>query len=401
MSLSTLAAMRIAVWTLVVGKLVGAWGLTWDIQWHLRIGRDSFWIAPHVMMYAGVTAGFVVAFGVLALETWQARGGRPRPGTRRVAGLVGTRGIHLAAWGVALVLLAAPIDDLWHRLFGLDVTLWSPPHLLGLLGSAVNTVGTLLAAMEVYPSKSRARWAALLLSGALLYGGTRVVLEPAWLTAYLHGGVLFHTFALLGALLLPIALVPGTRLLDRRWAPVALVATALAISTAGEQIAQAGFAILQPVSVIGEAIVKDPTSTIAQAAAIRAKSRGAIAPLWLRLLLPLGAAAMLSLLDVRRRPALAGAAYGVALLALYGWSISTSPAFAPLVPSAAETALAVVIAAAAGAIGGTAGRYVADHLVGGPEMAPHTPQTFGPPRRSRGGPLSPDSPPGHTRRLTS
>src|SRR5438552_8558026 len=64
---------RAAIWTLVVGKLVGAWGLTWDIQWHLRIGRDSFWIAPHLMMYAGVTAGFVVAFGVLALETWRAR----------------------------------------------------------------------------------------------------------------------------------------------------------------------------------------------------------------------------------------------------------------------------------------------------------------------------------------
>src|SRR5438045_5130351 len=274
--ISTLAAMRLAVWTLVVAKLVGAWGLTWDIQWHLRIGRDSFWIAPHVMMYAGVTAGFVVAFGVLALETWRARDGRLRPGTIRVAGLVGTRGFHLAAWGVALVLLAAPIDDLWHRLFGIDITLWSPPHLLGLLGSAINTVGTLLAAMEAYPPRSRARWAALLLAGALLYGGTRVVLEPAWLTAYLHGGVLFHTFALLGALVLPIALVPGVRVLDRRWAPLALVATALAISTTGEEIAQAGFAILQPVSVIGEAMLKDPTSTIAQAATIRAKSRGAI-----------------------------------------------------------------------------------------------------------------------------
>src|SRR5439155_10818875 len=96
--------------------------------------------------------------------------------------------------------------------------------------------------------------------------------------------------------------------------------------------------------------------------------RGAITPLWLRLLLPLGAAAMLSLLDVRRRPALAGAAYGVALLALYGWSISTSPAFAPLVPSAAETAVAVVIAAVVGAAGGLAGRHLADKM-GGPDRS--------------------------------
>ena len=371
-----IAFARFAVWTLVVAKLVGAWGLTWDIQWHLRIGRDSFWIAPHVMMYAGVTAGFIVAFGVLALETWRARGGRfsgrgtlagfpsspPGPGTLRVAGLVGTRGFHLAAWGVTLVLLAAPIDDLWHRLFGIDITLWSPPHLLGLLGSAINTLGTMVAATEVYPAGSRRRWTVLLLSGALLYGGTRVVLEPAWLTAYNHGGVAFHTFAMLGALVLPMALVPAARLLGRRWAPIAVVAAALAMSVSGELIAQAGFELVRPVSVIGEAIAKDPTSAIAQAAEIRAKSRGFSAPLWLRLLLPLASVAALVVIDVRRRPGAAGAAYGVAMVLLYGWSTSRAPAFAPLVPSLAETTLALVIAAAAGLLGGIAGRYLAEAL---------------------------------------
>jgi hypothetical protein len=353
---------RLAVWTLVVAKLVGAWGLTWDIQWHLRIGRDSFWIAPHVMMYAGVTAGLVAAFGVLGLETWRARGARLRPGTIRVAGLVGTRGFHLAAWGVALVILAAPIDDLWHRLFGIDITLWSPPHLLGLLGTAINTVGTMLAALEFYPPRSRVRWIALLLAGALLYGGTRVVLEPAWLTAYNHGGVAFHTFAMLGALVLPIALVPAVRTLGPRWAPIAVVLVSLGISMSGEYVAQAGFALTQPVSVIAEEIAKDPTSAIAQAAAIREKSRGSQAPLWLRLLLPLTAAAVLTVIDVRRRPAVAGAAYGIALVALYGWSTSRAPAFAPLVPSAAETAIALVIAAVAGTIGAMLGRLLADSL---------------------------------------
>ncbi|HET7341384.1 MAG TPA: hypothetical protein VFL90_07980, partial [Methylomirabilota bacterium] len=235
----TLALARAAVWTLLAGKLLGAWGLTWDIQWHLRIGRDSFWIPPHLMMYSGVTAGLLVAFAVLALETWRAT---PRPGTVRVLGLVGTRGFQLAAWGVALVILAAPIDDAWHRLFGLDVTLWSPPHLLGLLGAAINTLGTLLAVTEVYERYRPAWWIALALGGALLYGGVRVVLEPAWLVAWNHGGVLFHAFALLGALLLPLALVPSARLLEGRWAAVTVVAIALAISVAGEEIAQAGFA---------------------------------------------------------------------------------------------------------------------------------------------------------------
>ena len=353
---------RATAWVLVGGKLLGAWGLTWDIQWHLQIGRDSFWIPPHLMMYGGVTAGLIVTFALLALETARARRRPPGPDTIRVLGLVGTRGLHLAAWGVALVILAAPIDDLWHRLFGLDVTLWSPPHLLGLLGSGVNTLGTLLIVTEVYERHRRARLAGLVLGGALLYIGVRVVLEPAWLVAWTHGGVLFHAFALLGALLLPLALVPAARLLERRWAPLVVVAVALAISVIGEQIAQVGFAVIQPLSVIGQAIQNDPTSTIAQAAAIRAKSRGVVTPFWLRLLFPLTAAAVMSAADVRRRPTLACAAYGIVLVAVYGWSTSRSPAFAALVPTAVDTAIALAIAAVAGGLGAVGGRYLADAL---------------------------------------
>jgi hypothetical protein len=279
--------------------------------------------------------------------------------------------MQLAAWGVALLLLAAPIDDLWHRLFGLDVTLWSPPHLLGLLGSAINTIGALLIATEVYAATSRARLAALLLGAGLLYGGVRVVLEPAWLTAYIHGGVAFHTFAILGALLLPLALVPGARLVARRWAPVALVVVSLAISAVGEQIARVGFAVLQPVSVLDEEIKKDPASPIAMAATIRARTRGAGVPLPIRLAIPVVAAAVMAAVGVGHRPVAACVAYGVAIFALYGWSTHQSPAFAP--PTAGETLLALVIAVACALGGAVLARRLADALV--PTPPPRGPVT--------------------------
>ena len=353
---------RVALWVLLGGKLLGAWGLTWDIQWHLLIGRDTFWIPPHLMMYSGVTAGFLVAVLVLALDTRDRRRGVRRRGGVTMLGLTSTRGIHLAAWGVALLLLAAPIDDLWHRLFGLDVTLWSPPHLLGLLGSAVNTIGTLLIAVEAYPPGARMRLAALVLGGGLLWGGVRVVLEPAWLTAYTNGGVAFHMFAMLGTLLLPLALIPATRLLDRRWAPVALVVVSLAASLVGEQIARAGFAIIRPVPVITEEIKKDPTSPIALAAEIREKNRGAGPPWVVRLMLPVVAAAVVVAVDLRRRPAAACIAYGVTMLALYGWSIGQTPAFRPMAPAPVETALALAFTVIAALIGSVAGRWIADVL---------------------------------------
>ncbi len=152
--------------------LVAGWGTQWDIQWHLRIGRDSFWIPPHLMTYSGVTVLVLVSFGVLAWTSARALGGADRqPGMVRVIGVTGTRGYHLAAWGIALTVLAAPIDDLWHRLFGLDVTLWSPPHLLGLLGGLINAGACWLIAQEAYPKDSRARLAAIVLAGALVYAG--------------------------------------------------------------------------------------------------------------------------------------------------------------------------------------------------------------------------------------
>src|SRR5688500_1638305 len=160
-SVDLLRLRRAALWGMLAAKIVGGWGLGWDIRWHLMIGRDSFWIAPHVMTYFGVAVTAILAAGVLARETWVARGGPAPPGTVKIAGLVGSRGFHLAWWGIALTILAAPIDDLWHRLYGIDVTLWSPPHLLGLAGAQVNTLACVAIAMQAWPRGHRARTIAL------------------------------------------------------------------------------------------------------------------------------------------------------------------------------------------------------------------------------------------------
>jgi len=65
----SLALYRIALWALLAGNLIAGWGVQWDIQWHVRVGRDSFWIPPHVMTYGGVAIVVLVSFGVLARDT--------------------------------------------------------------------------------------------------------------------------------------------------------------------------------------------------------------------------------------------------------------------------------------------------------------------------------------------
>jgi len=349
---SPLAYRRAALWGALAAKVVGAWGLGWDIQWHMTIGRDSFWIAPHLMIYGSVVVGLALGWGVLAYEWWY--------------GVPSTRGFRLAALGLVLVVLAAPIDDLWHRLFGLDVTLWSPPHLLALFGSAVSTLGCLVIAIEVYPLRSRAGRAALVLAGALLYGGVRVTLDPAWLLAYAHGGVLFHSFAMLAALLLSLTLVTTTRVSALRWAPVFAMILSFALGIAGQQIARGGFALLQPVSVIDEAVAQDTSSPIAMGREIAEKNQAVPPPPWaLRLALPLVPAALMALADPRRRPGVAAIVYGMSVFAAYAWFLSTLPAYAPLTPNGVETAVALALTVAYAAAGGLAARWLATQLVGG------------------------------------
>jgi hypothetical protein len=360
----------LALWGLLFAKSVAGWGVRWDIEWHVRTGRDSFWIPPHVMTYSGVTLAVLLSFGVLACDTLRARRGAAPAGAIRVLGVTSTRGFHLAAWGMALTVLAAPIDDLWHRLFGLDVTLWSPPHMLGLFGSLVNTLGCFLVAREVYPAGAVAPGVALVLAGMQLYGGLHLALDPTGRLAFLYGGLAFHAYALLAALLLPLAVVGVARATGWRWAPVALVVALAASAAVGGAGARWGFAALRPVSVIGEEIQKDPTSPIAVANLIERQNRaraGGAGRLWtLFALLPLALAPAVAAaaVDARRRPVAATVAFAVTLFVVSGVRLAGQPAFAPMRPAPAVTALALALTVAAALAAAPAHAALWRHLLG-------------------------------------
>jgi hypothetical protein len=344
---------RGALWALLGAKLVGGWGVGWDIRWHLLIGRDSFWIPPHVLTYASVAAAVLIAFGVLAIETWLARAGRVSADTVRVAGMVGTPGFHLVWLGMALVVLAAPIDDLWHRLFGIDVTLWSPPHLLGLAGAQVSTLALLLVSLEVWPAGSRARLVALFIAGTFLFGTFAIVADPAGRIAFLYGGVRFFTWPVLMALFAAFSLTLTTRLAAWRSAPVIVIAVSLLVQLSTWVVADVGFALAKPTSVIGEVLAADDgTSPIAVAHEMARRNQGTPGRSLTVRLVPLLPAIALALVDVRRRWALASLGMGATLFGVASYTMVRAPAFAHVVPDAATFVAGLIltlVAAVAGA----------------------------------------------------
>src|SRR6058998_341405 len=317
------------------------------------------------MTYAGVVVMVMLSFGVLAGMTL-------RPSWRgddvvRVLGLAGTRGFHLAAGGIALTVLAAPIDDLWHRLFGIDVTLWSPPHLLGLAGVAINTLACALIAREAYPVKSWPRYVATVVALTSFYGSLSIGLRPASRLAYLYGGLWFYAFPILGALFLPLVLIAAVRLTGRRSTPIVLLIVGLAVGTIGTTIARVGFEIMQPVSIIEEEIVKDPTSPIAVSHAIARKNGGtpgAVPGGRLTRILAFAPVLLLAAADPRRRPLAATLVYAIGLFVFWALTIGRTPAFQPMMPALGPTVVALAITAVMALIGASAARRLADILVG-------------------------------------
>ena len=44
--------------------------------------------------------------------------------------------------GVTIIYLAAPLDELWHRIYGIDVVIWSLPHVMLIVGGILGGLAT-------------------------------------------------------------------------------------------------------------------------------------------------------------------------------------------------------------------------------------------------------------------
>jgi hypothetical protein len=107
-------------------------GFAWDIQWHLAVGRDRPFIVPHLMVLSGIAISGLAALSAILVETVAAHGnpaGAP-PGTTHLGSFQGPRGAYLAGFGALASTIAFPLDNYWHSLYGIDVSLWAPFHVM-------------------------------------------------------------------------------------------------------------------------------------------------------------------------------------------------------------------------------------------------------------------------------
>ena len=162
--------------------LIAVFGFYWDVSTHIDNGRDPgpFANPSHWFIIVGLL-GIALA-GVLSVllgtEEDHPTGIRLRNGWHVPIG-----GVLLSVCGI-IALLGFPMDDVWHRIFGQDVTLWSPTHIQMVGGASLSTlclwilVGEGRRAPSYDPARERfPRLLDTVLAGAFLVGASTLQAE--------------------------------------------------------------------------------------------------------------------------------------------------------------------------------------------------------------------------------
>ena len=121
-------------------------GFIWDVSWHIGNGRDPGPLAnpAHYFIIIGLFGVFLGGMLAIVLPF-----GKPGPAAVRI-----TRDWYAPVGGVLMAgcglyaMIGFPLDDIWHRIFGQDVTLWGPTHLMLIGGACFSLFAVLMLERE-------------------------------------------------------------------------------------------------------------------------------------------------------------------------------------------------------------------------------------------------------------
>src|SRR5215208_5585720 len=148
-------------------------GSGWDVAWHFRYVFGAL-EPPHWLNMVGNT----IAIGLIIFQTMTGKA-------------VERNGFLVMQGAFVVFLIHMPLDVLNHYLFGLDVTVWSPTHILGFAATTVMMAGLLYSWLKL-AEPVRWRLVIALLCWSFLLDDVMYVLSQQEygviaLAAYAHG----------------------------------------------------------------------------------------------------------------------------------------------------------------------------------------------------------------------
>src|SRR5918999_984625 len=163
-----------------ISLLTAVLGMYWDISLHIDNGRDDGPLAnpAHYLILIGLYGALLSGVLAAALSSERPSATAVRLGE---GWWIPVGGLLIAACG-AFALSGFPLDDFWHRIFGQDVTLWGPTHLMLIGGGSLAVLGGMALMSEAIgglgrdPDRDRGN-IVFMARRALLVGGFLVALS--------------------------------------------------------------------------------------------------------------------------------------------------------------------------------------------------------------------------------
>jgi hypothetical protein len=150
-----------------ISLLTAVFGFYWDVSTHIDNGRDAgpFANPAHFFILLGLAGVALAGF----LSVIYAGSDSRTVATGVIRAPVG--GLLLLACGV-IALAGFPLDDVWHRIFGQDVTLWGPTHIQMVAGASLATLAMWMLAVESarIEGRSPSRAMEVPIAGAFMIG---------------------------------------------------------------------------------------------------------------------------------------------------------------------------------------------------------------------------------------
>ena len=232
-SLRAVSTLRLALgWTALLGAIIFLEGTSWDIQWHSYIGRDRTLIPPHIMMLSGVALSGISGLLAVLIESWWARRNTSiaQHGLGFAEIFSGPFGAYIVGFTALTAAVAFPLDAYWHALYGIDVAIWAPFHVMFVasmgivaLGAAYMLISAAHLAARIGTAGSGTRRAATL--GVVLALATVLSLFTLLLFDSLKtknfidlGFMSISVFPLLSCMLVAFTLVAAAYAIPWRWA---------------------------------------------------------------------------------------------------------------------------------------------------------------------------------------
>src|SRR5260370_15545046 len=232
-SLRAVSTLRLVLGlTALLGAIIFLEGTSWDIQWHSLIGRDRTLIPPHIMMLSGVALSGISGLLTVLIESWWAR--RNKIIAQYSVGFAeifsGPLGAYIVGYTALTAAVAFPLDAYWHALYGIDVAIWAPFHVMFVasmgivaLGAAYMLISAAHLAARIDMAGSGTRRAAtlgvVLALAKVLDLFTLLPFNALKAKNYINLGIFrINVFPLLSGLLVAFTLVAAAFAIPWRWA---------------------------------------------------------------------------------------------------------------------------------------------------------------------------------------